>query len=103
MHCTMLCKVKACACFAVMCVMPHARPCLSTGWALNHCFAWTFGTTAVHAQGGGGYFLKHELPSPKMGGGVQTHPKANPVVGVGWGAKMVYCRIIILKDNIIVR
>ena len=32
----------------------QARSCLSTGWALNRCFAWFFGTVAVLAQGGGG-------------------------------------------------
>ena len=32
----------------------HARPCLSTGWALNRRFDQTFGTAAVLAQGGGG-------------------------------------------------
>ena len=32
----------------------HARPCLSTGWALNRRFDQTFGTVAVLAQGGGG-------------------------------------------------
>ena len=32
----------------------HARPCLSTGWALNRRFGLTFGTAAVLAQGGGG-------------------------------------------------
>ena len=45
--------------WAVMCVCCHvchtqARSCLSTGWALNRCFAWGFGTAAVLAQGGGG-------------------------------------------------
>jgi hypothetical protein len=45
--------------WAVMCVCHHvchtqARSCLSTGWALNRCFAWVFGTAAVLAQGGGG-------------------------------------------------
>ena len=45
--------------WAVMCVCRHvchtqARSCLSTGWALNRCFAWTSGTAAVLAQGGGG-------------------------------------------------
>ena len=44
--------------WAVMCVCHHvcrtqARSCLSTGWALNRCFAWFFGTAAVLAQGGG--------------------------------------------------
>ena len=33
----------------------HARPCLSTGWALNRRFGLTAGTAAVLAQGGGGY------------------------------------------------
>ena len=45
--------------WAVMCVCRHvchtqARSCLSTGWALNRCFAWGCGTAAVLAQGGGG-------------------------------------------------
>ena len=44
--------------WAVMCVCRHvchtqAQACLSTGWALNRCFAWFFGTAAVLAQGGG--------------------------------------------------
>ena len=34
--------------WAVMCVCRHvchmqAESCLSTEWALNHCFAWVFG------------------------------------------------------------
>ena len=33
----------------------HARPCLSTGWALNRRFGLTSGTAAVLVQGGGGY------------------------------------------------
>ena len=32
----------------------HARPCLSTGLALNRRFDLIFGTAAVLAQGGGG-------------------------------------------------
>ena len=45
--------------WAVTCVCRHvchtqARSCPSTGWALNCCFAWGFGTAAVLAQGGGG-------------------------------------------------
>ena len=45
--------------WAIMCVCHHVchtqgRSCLSTGWALNRCFAWFFGTVAVLAQGGGG-------------------------------------------------
>ena len=45
--------------WVIMCVCHHvchmqARSCLSTGWALNRCFAWFFGTVAVLAQGGGG-------------------------------------------------
>ena len=36
-------------------LLSHARPCLSTGWALNRRFDLTFGTAAVLAQGGGGY------------------------------------------------
>ena len=45
--------------WAIMCVCHNAchmqaRSCLSTGWALNRCFAWFFGTVAVLAQGGGG-------------------------------------------------
>ena len=32
----------------------NARPCLSTGWALNRRFDQTFGTAAVLAQAGGG-------------------------------------------------
>ena len=43
----------------------HAQPCLSTGWALNRCFAWTFGAAAVLARGGGGGFyaaiLEHSM------------------------------------------
>ena len=45
--------------WAIMCVCHHVchkqtRSCLSTGWMLNHCFAWVFGTVAVLVQGGGG-------------------------------------------------
>ena len=45
--------------WAIMCVCHHvchtqAWSCVSTGWALNRCFAWFFGTVAVLAQGGGG-------------------------------------------------
>ena len=45
--------------WVVMCVRRHvlhteARSCRSTGWALNSCFAWFFGTAAVLAQGGWG-------------------------------------------------
>ena len=45
--------------WAVMCVCRHvchtqAQSSLSTGWALNRCFAWIFGTTAVLVQGVGG-------------------------------------------------
>ena len=29
------------------------------GWALNRWFAWTFGTAAVLAQGGGACLQKH--------------------------------------------
>ena len=36
----------------------RARPCLSMGWALGRCFAWTFGTAAVLAQRGGGTSLR---------------------------------------------
>ena len=32
----------------------HARPCPSTGWALNRRFGLTSGTAAMLAQGGGG-------------------------------------------------
>ena len=35
----------------------QAPACLSTGWALNRCFAWIFRTAAVLAQGGGGVAL----------------------------------------------
>ena len=37
----------------------QTRACLSTGWAFNRCFAWTFGTATILAQGrgGGGYHL----------------------------------------------
>ena len=45
--------------WAVMRVCRHvchtqAQCCLSTGWALDRCFAWGFRTVAVLAQGGGG-------------------------------------------------
>ena len=30
----------------------QARACLSKGWALNRCFAWTFGTSHACARGG---------------------------------------------------
>ena len=39
----------------------HARPCLSTGWALKRRFDLTFGTATVLAQGGGGVMEKREL------------------------------------------
>ena len=45
--------------WAITCVCRHvchmqAQSCLSTGWALNCCFAWFFETPAVLAQRGGG-------------------------------------------------
>ena len=41
-------------------VTANASLKLSTGWALNRCFAWTCGTAAVRAQGGGGYhYVEH--------------------------------------------
>ena len=39
----------------------HARPCLSTGWALNRRFDQLFGTAAVLAQGGGGVSRQNPL------------------------------------------
>ena len=53
--------------WAVMCVCHHvcytqARSCLSTGWALNRCFAWFFGTAVVLAQGGGRGMLTPHVP-----------------------------------------
>ena len=39
----------------------HARPCLSTGWALNRRFGLTSGTAAVLAQGGGGVYVARVL------------------------------------------
>ena len=55
--------------WAVMCVCHQvchmqAWSCLSTGWALNRCFAWFFGTVAVLAQKGGGVLSFHGNPSP---------------------------------------
>ena len=55
--------------WAVMCFCCHvchtqARSCLSTGWTLNRCFAWFFGTAAVLAQGGGGV---HDFEKPFRG------------------------------------
>ena len=44
----------------------HARARLSTGWALNRCFAWTFGTATVLAQGGWGG-EGHGLKQKKIG------------------------------------
>jgi len=43
--------------WGVMCVCHHvchmqARSCLSTGWALNRCFAWISGTATVLAPEG---------------------------------------------------
>ena len=35
----------------------HARPCLSTGWALNRLFDLTFGTAAMVRKGWRGYWL----------------------------------------------
>ena len=66
--------------WAVMCVCRHvchtqAQSCLSTGWALNRCFAWVSGTAAVLAQGGGG------------GGGVRGGPKIALRGGDGMGAR----------------
>ena len=45
---------------SVMCICRHvrrtqARSCPRTGWALNRCLAWLFGTVAVFAQGGVGW------------------------------------------------
>ena len=44
----------------------HARPCLSTGWALNRRFDLTFGTATVLAQGGGGVPPAINSKSPGM-------------------------------------
>ena len=35
-----------------------------TEWALNCCFAWTFGTAAVLAQGGGGVVCRATTSPP---------------------------------------
>ena len=48
-----LCKVQAPRVLCCHVCRAHARPCLSTGWALNRRFDLTFGTAAVLAQGGG--------------------------------------------------
>ena len=60
--------------WAIMCVCHYvchtqARSCLSTGWALNRCFAWFFGTVAVLAQGLGGVHAlrKHLQEDPNVG------------------------------------
>ena len=54
----------------------HHRIMAKHGWALNRCFAWTFGTVAVLAQRGGGglhsfslffSFSSYVLLSPKNG------------------------------------
>ena len=50
-------------CFAAVC-RAQAWSCLSTGWALNRCFAWTFGTAAVLAQGG---HIQHSPSTPTTG------------------------------------
>ena len=47
----------------------HARPCLSTGWALNHRFGLTSGTAAVLAQGGGGGTVHCFAGSMRLGWG----------------------------------
>ena len=50
-HCTMSpIALEVCECFATCLVRMHG---LSTGWALNRCFAWTFGTVTLLARGGG--------------------------------------------------
>ena len=46
----------------------HARPCLSTGWALDRRFDLTFGTAAVLAQGGGGATRVGAFASWVLGG-----------------------------------
>ena len=48
--CHALCKVCKVLCYHMSPV--QTRPCLSTRWALNCCFAWTFGSTAMLPQGG---------------------------------------------------
>ena len=55
-------------CLAVMYRVLLSCACLSPGWALNRCFAWTFGTAAVLAQGeGGGIWLLFVEAMPKRG------------------------------------
>ena len=48
-----LCQVRGTRvlCRCRVCRM-HPRACPSTGWALNRCLAWTFGTAAVGEVGG---------------------------------------------------
>ena len=59
---------------AVTCVA-HARPCLSTGWALNHRFGLTSGTAAVLAQGGGGgnFFIRYKCSAAAQHMGLVTN------------------------------
>ena len=78
--------------WAVMWVCQHvchtqAQSCLSTGWALNRCFAWFFGTTAVLAQGGGG------VP---VFGGIATTGFRQPT---GRGTERGECPMIQLKHT----
>ena len=58
--------------WAVMCVYHHvchtqARSCLSTGWALDRCFAWFCETVAVLAQGEGGGVRVMSATTPSCG------------------------------------
>ena len=60
--------------WAIMCVCHHvchtqAQSCLSTGWALNRCFAWFFGTVAVLPQGGGGGVVRDPFACLSRGKG----------------------------------
>ena len=56
-----------------------ARPCLSTGWALNRRFDLTFGTAAVLAQGGG---LLGTDRSPSQGQGKEGAGNTTPCAHV---------------------
>ena len=48
-----LCKVRGPRVLCCHVCRAHARPCLSTGWALDRRFDLTFRTAAVLVQGGG--------------------------------------------------
>ena len=62
-------------CALLSCVLRASTACLSTEWASNRCFAWTFGTVAVLAQGGGVNISWKLCVAPKA---KQTNPLRTP-------------------------